>query len=63
MAYGDLEILRLRAKSYVSMVSYGHHYCDQSSEFDILLCLNDDDPYDRLQDHVWTTTDLQYFSR
>ena len=44
MAYGDLEILRLRTRSYVSMLSLGRHYCDQSSEFDILLCLNDDDP-------------------
>ena len=37
MAYGDLEILRLRTRSYVSMLSYGRHYCDQSSEFDIQL--------------------------
>ena len=32
--YGDLEILRLRTRSYVSMLSYGRHYCDQSSVFD-----------------------------
>ena len=53
MAYGDIEILRLRTKSYVSMESFGHHYCDLSSD-DL-----DDDPYNRLQDRVWTTTDLQ----
>ena len=37
MAYCDIEILRLRTRSYVSMLSFGRHYCDQSSELDILL--------------------------